>query len=176
MLKEIWADIPNYEGEYQVSNYGRVKNLSKGRILKGHKTNRGYIQVELHGKVLVVHRLVAQAFIPNPQDKPQVNHIDGNKTNNHINNLEWCTNGENQIHAYRLGLNKRSENAGRPKKKVCKIDFNTGEILEIFDSVADAGRTIGIKASNIGEVCRGKRAKCGGFSWKYYKEVEEDEK
>ena len=118
---EEWKDIEEYEGMYQVSNYGNVKSLarqrrnSKGVYMQKEKllsltnTSTGYKKVELvkngKKKSYKVHRLVAMAFIDNPENKPQVNHIDGNKTNNHVDNLEWVTSSENSIHAYKTGLN-----------------------------------------------------------------------
>lgn len=120
---EIWKDIKGLEGSYQVSNLGRVKSLArvikrsdnkiqtfKERILKVLPDNNGYSRVSLpiNGKQTKVriHRLVAKAFIDNPDNRLQVNHIDGNKSNNHITNLEWCTTKENVIHAYKIGLKK----------------------------------------------------------------------
>lgn len=118
---EEWKDIEGYEGIYQVSNYGNVKSLarqrrnSKGIYMQKEKllsltnTSTGYKKVELvkNGKKkgYKVHRLVAMAFIDNPENKPEVNHIDGNKINNHVDNLEWVTSSENSIHAYKTGLN-----------------------------------------------------------------------
>jgi hypothetical protein len=130
-MKEVWKDIEGYEGQYQVSNLGNVKSLNrfvyqldrsgkpsisnyKGRVLKfGHRKN-GYLYIVLSKnnkqKKENIHRLVAKAFIPNPLNKPQVNHKDGNKKNNLIGNLEWNTMSENHKHAFRTGLrsNKRS--------------------------------------------------------------------
>ena len=179
---EHWEDIENYEGIYQVSNYGRVKSLSrkisngtgfyisKEKILSGHINSKGYIQVELKGKPVLVHRLVAKVFIPNIDNKPQVNHIDGDKINNRVENLEWCTNSENQIHAYKNGLNIHSGKSGRPKKKVCQIDLKTGKIINIFNSIAEARRSLGVSKDNISQVCNGKRHKCLGYGWKYFEE------
>ena len=121
--KEVWKDIIGYEGLYQVSNLGNVKSLDrivnkpngvsymrKGKICKQSKSNLGYMTIGFtvnNNKVnKYVHRLVAEAFITNVNDYPQVNHIDCDKTNNKINNLEWCTNSENHIHASKNGLNK----------------------------------------------------------------------
>lgn len=110
--KEIWKDIQGYEGLYQVSNLGRVKSLYKGgTILKGSVNNRGYHIVMLYKggkyKHLLIHRLVAQAFISNPQKLPQVNHKDEDKFNNSVSNLEWCTNIYNNLYhdkAKRVGV------------------------------------------------------------------------
>lgn len=116
-IKEVWRDIPGFEGYYQVSNLGRVKSLigwnghgyiNRERIIKPSLTSTGYYKVDLKKngkrKVYKLHRAIAQAFIPNPQGKPFINHIDGNPLNNDISNLEWCTNQENIQHGYKLGL------------------------------------------------------------------------
>ena len=128
MNKEIWKPIENYEGLYEVSNLGRVRSIDriiimkhrngcnathyyKGKILATRKNNSGYLKVDLikdkKAKTFFVHRLVAIAFISNVENKPQVNHIDGNKENNTIENIEWCDAFENQQHALNIGLRKR---------------------------------------------------------------------
>ena len=116
---EIWKDIKNYEGRYQISNYGKVKSLArwignqryvKEKILVLNKDRKGYLRVGLskNGKCLTrrIHRLVAQAFIPNPLNLPQVNHLDGRKNNNYVNNLEWVNSQTNNQHGYDIGLHK----------------------------------------------------------------------
>ena len=121
-MEEIWKDIEGYEGYYQISSLGRVKSLARPRyiknypqifperILKLHNTKHGYKQIRLSVhrdvKIFKVHRLVANAFIPNPENKPCVNHIDGKKDNNIIANLEWVTQSENSIHAIIHNLKK----------------------------------------------------------------------
>lgn len=116
MTEEIWRDIDGYEGFYQVSNLGNVRRLNKTkppRILK-QSLCRLYLRVDLcrdgKRKSCSVHRLVAETFIPNPDNKPEVNHIDGDKLNNRAENLEWCTSSENQLHAVATGLQKTDEN------------------------------------------------------------------
>ena len=100
---EIYMDVAGYDGKYRVSSWGRIYNLHTGKFLCPHENKKGYLRVDLYDtrgnkKHAKVHRLVAQAFIPNPNDKPQVNHIDGNKRNNSITNLEWVTDEENKKH------------------------------------------------------------------------------
>jgi len=142
--------------------------------MKQAKNKKGYpiVYLRKNGKshVLTVHRLVATAFIPNPDNKPQVNHIDGNKTNNYVDNLEWCTNSENMDHAIRMGLfeNSRSPYCGKPKRKVMQINPNTEEVIKIYQSISEAAQATNQKnGSNIGSCCRGNRNIAGGYKWKY---------
>ena len=99
---ERWKKIPEYD--YKASTLGRVKNIKTNHILKGKLTKDGYKSVQLNRKELLIHRIIAKIFIVNNENKPQVNHIDGDKTNNIINNLEWCTQSENQKHAFKNNL------------------------------------------------------------------------
>lgn len=136
---EIWKDIEGYEGFYQVSNTGKVKSISrlkhtpnkttylcKEKLMKLHKDKTyGYIQLELcknnTGTTVKVHRLVAIAFVPNPLNLPQVNHLDGDKTNNNDWNLGWTDNSGNQIHAFKLGLNKQKKGENHIRSKLTNL-------------------------------------------------------
>lgn len=165
---EEWKDIKGYEGLYQVSNLGRVKRL-KGkymkseRILKQVNAYNGYIVVCLckHNKHknFKVHRLVAEAFIPNPENKPTVNHIDEDKTNNVVSNLEWATMKEQNNHGTRTQ---------RTSKKVKAIDIATGEYNE-YNSQSECARQLGLKAPNINMCLKGKCRQIGGYVFEYSK-------
>ena len=139
-MERIWKDIQGYESLYQISNDGLVKSLhkifevGKGGFMEKEESIRkiavskkGYSVCELSVNGLrntfQVHRLVAQAFIPNNDNKPQVNHIDGNKLNNNVENLEWCTNSENAIHAFKIGLKSRLFGEDNPNSKLNKTDI-----------------------------------------------------
>lgn len=125
MSEEIWKGISGYEGLYEISNFGYVKSFCKktgGSIIKNILGQNGYYKVNLmkrgKRKQPYIHRLVAQAFIPNPENKPEVNHIDGNKLNNHVSNLEWCTSKENSLHCLSNSLQKvRGQHNGNSKLK-----------------------------------------------------------
>ena len=181
-MQEEWRDIAGYEGLYQVSNFGRVLHKTSHRIYSNGtrtelperfltltKNSGGYMQVTLwrNGKRISakVHSLVANAFIKNPENKPYVNHINGDKTDNRAENLEWTTPSENTLHRYRvLGKTK----CGPSGKKVKCI--NTGEV---FNSLSDASRATGIPVGNISSVCTKKayrgyiRHTAGGKRWEF---------
>lgn len=163
------APIKGYEGLYVVTSDGAVIGLKSGKELMPMK-NRGYLRVKLYKnaqpKMYLIHRLVASAFIPNDQDKEQVNHKDGNKSNNNVSNLEWVTQSENQIHAYVNGLNS-PEHANMVTRKRIEQKTMDGSILKTWDSISEASRATGIPIGNITHCCRGRIRHAGGFKWDY---------
>lgn len=144
---EIWKTV-NGHPNYEISTEGRVKKKATGKILVSTDDSRGYPAVTLidddKQRTKNVHRMVAETFIPNPDNKRTVNHKDGNKRNNHISNLEWNTLSENVTHAYRTGLKHRPDNAGSPKRKVRIVE--TGEV---FESIGACARAIGGDQAHI---------------------------
>ena len=174
---EIWKPIKDYENEYEISNYGEVKSLArnttKGKILKSFLQN-GYLRVMLSKnnkkRWYSIHRLVAETFILNSENKPQINHKDGNKLNNHVDNLEWCTASENIVHSINNKL-RTIKNGGQHKlsKKVYQFNLD-GEVVKIWDSLNDIHRELGISAGNISNCCNGKKKSIKGFVWRYVNE------
>lgn len=164
MQDEIWKDIIGFEGLYQVSNFGNVKSLRNNINLSPALTRKKYYVVKLcyrlSSKSIFIHRLVATAFIANPENKPSVNHINGIKTDNMVENLEWCTNKENTIHAYKIGLKKPCY------KSVAQLSLK-GEIIKIFNSIKEAGKELNIDASSITKVCLNKQQTAMGFIFKH---------
>lgn len=189
-LQEIWKDIKGYEGLYQISNFGRVKSLERyqqnhsklqkieEKIKTIHIKNNGYQFVQLYKdnimKNLHVHRLVAQAFIPNLENKTQINHIDGNKLNNSVNNLEWVTSNENNKHKWDTGLQKPSEKQGKitkennrryKSKPINQLDLQ-GNYIKTWVNAYEASRQLGIDRSCISQCCNnGKNKTAGGYKW-----------
>ena len=196
-MEEIWKWIDGYENMYQVSNLGRVRSVDRdvycevspnklqhiyGKVLKQGTNHKGYPIVYLSKdgkqKTITVHRLVALTFIENPLNLPQVNHIDGDKTNNNVSNLEWCDNSYNQIHAHKTGLFPRYEDTvgwGRPARPVAMLDLNTKEVLRTFETLASVKRETGINQFNVRSVCLGLRNHAGGYDWKFINKKEGDE-
>ena len=161
---EIWKQVIikniNNDKEYFVSNLGRFKN-SSGIIMDNYKVNEnGYIRVFIYNKTYTLHRLIAFAFLENSENKEQVNHIDGNKLNNCVNNLEWVTNQENQIHKFKIGLGNNYT------RKITQYDLEMNKIKD-FNSIVEASKTLNIGKSNIGGVLTNNRKTAGGFIFKY---------
>ena len=175
-MEEVWKDIKGYEGKYQISSFGRVKtfryrNSHKVGILKPQKNVRGYLIVDLKNhcnrKHFTIHRLVAQAFIPNPDNLPQVNHKDEDKTNNHVENLEWCTNEYNYNYGTareRLSEKLRSISKKARKPVICTdLDGNFIKEYESVSAVEEDGHSCGV----VSMVCRGLLNKHHNMLWHY---------
>ena len=188
---EEWRSVAGYEGIYEVSNLGNVRSLDrlngrgfriKGQNMKPVTNQKGYLRVGLSlnnvQSLKSIHRLVAQAFIPNPDNKPQVNHIDENKQNNHVDNLEWVTNRENALHGTKIARNSANTNY---RKKVANTDYSligekqakpvtatnikSGEKIK-FKSMQEAHRH-GFHPSAICRCCKGQLQQYKGFTWEY---------
>ena len=160
---ETFVKVVGFDN-YEVSNLGKIRNIKSRRVLKPQLRRDGYL---MHGlwknnkkKHLLLHRIVATAFIDNPEEKPQVNHIDENKLNNNLSNLEWCTARENIVHGTRT---KRS--AEKCSQKVIQLDLNDN-VLNVFKSMVQAGRETGIPTGNISRCCNGKLKSAGGYKWR----------
>jgi len=191
MMEEIWKDIAGYEGKYQVSNLGRVRSLDrlvpatcalskgnqvvnylrKGKILKGHWAGPKGSEYKYVGlskedkpKYFRVHRLVACAFIPNPDNLPEVNHIDEDKSNNRTDNLEWVTRIQNEHHGTKIERAART----RDRRPVEALN-EKGEVVASYDCIADAAKALGLSISTIWHVCNKirNRKTAGGYRWRY---------
>lgn len=181
-----WKDIIGYENEYQINQFGEIRTLKdspklkKYDVLKPQISKRnGYVYQMLYKngkeKLLRVHRLVAMAFLSNPNNLPQVNHKDGNKQNNSVDNLEWCEQSDNMKHAYKNGLQIPSENQRKAiintnklkQKKVCQI--KDGKIINTFSGISEASRQTKISISCISRCCNLKRKSTNGYEWRFYK-------
>ena len=167
MNNEVWKDVKDYEGHYQVSNQGRVKSIKfrKEIIMKPERNKFGYLAIGLRKngehKLFTVHRLVAQTFIPNPDNLPEVNHIDENKENNSVQNLEWCDRKYN--HNYGTINQRISEKTSKPVLQYEK----SGEFVREWKSTWDVQRNLGYNQSAISACCLGKLKSAYGFVWKY---------
>lgn len=177
---EVWKDVAGYEGLYEVSTNGRVRR--NGHIRKTRVDYRGYEAISLYkcskGRNFKIHRLVASAFIENPENKRTVNHKDGNKLNNNVENLEWATHSENLIHASKIGLRPVSDNQrkaasitgrrtcelNRPKKPVFCI--KNGQV-EIFESAHSGARFVNGNPSAVVACCKGRKKTYKGYEWGY---------
>ena len=173
-MKEEWRDIEGYEGLYQISCLGRIKSLKCGkeRILKLGSNPLGYSIVGLYKngqqKFFTVHRIVAKTFISKSNDKSEVNHIDGNKKNNKVNNLEWTTRSENIKHAIKNGLFIFKPYVPKAKK-IEQLDLNNN-LIKTWNSCKEIVEELEVDNTHIYECCTSKRKTAYGYKWKYKNE------
>lgn len=177
-MEEIWKDIPGWEGYYKVSTLGRVlsinfNNSRRQAIRTATRDRLGYLCLTLHrkgySKTYKVHRLVALAFIPNPNNFPCINHKDEDKTNNCIENLEWCDYSYNNKYGNRprkvLDAYRRN-NGSKAERPVVKMD-KSGIILGEFISISEAARRVGVSRESLRDCVLGRSKSCVGYIWKY---------
>lgn len=166
-MKEVWKDIPGYEGKYKVSNTGKVKSFAKGKSGEILKTSnpRGYQSVGLcdgHKKHTVkVHRLVASVFVPNPHNYKEINHKDENKDNNNADNLEWCT------RAYNMSYGSARFRQGLSASRAVEQLTIEGIPIALYYSVSTAARINNIDSSSILKCCKHEREYVGGYKWRF---------
>ena len=175
---EEWKKIDFYgeESKYAVSNFGNVMNLKPRQgtepyILKPRVDKLGYLRLSLHfgneHKNCLVHQLVARAFIPNPKYYKEINHKDGNKTNNHADNLEWCTRSQNMTHAFATGLKENKKGSESPLAKKCYEYDIKGNFIREWGSIVEAATYYGDVVSNVCAACSGKYKTFHGHIWSY---------
>lgn len=182
---EIWKDLTGYIGIYQVSNNGRIKSLSrkivrkngqiaivKEKILKSKKDRYGYFFIVLSNnnirKTILVHRLVAAAFIPNPENKPCIDHIDGNRTNNHADNLRWVTAKENSNN-YNAPNTYKGKKINKGGKAVLQYDLE-GNFIKEWVTTMEIQRQLNYHRSNISNCCNGLVKTAYNYIWRYKNE------
>lgn len=181
-MQEVWKPVSDYEGYYEVSNYGNVRSVDRivkvknyyrpirGRVLKHVLGNSGYLFVRLSKgnkvKQVDIHRLVALAFIANPNNYIQVNHKDENKLNNRVDNLEWCS------ASYNINYGTRNERSSLKNSKPINQYDKQGKLINTYSSILDAGKQFSSKSafSNISKAVTGKYKSAYGYVWKYVKE------
>ena len=172
---EVWKEIEGYEGRYEVSNLGRIKSYAQdrnnGKIKIGNPTFKGYRSIALFDRngcktYYPVHRLVATAFLENPNNLPQVNHKDENKANNCVDNLEWCTNDYNAHYGTKIErVSEANKCCPTTSIRICSID-KLG-VKTYYDSIGEAERQTGCSHSNIVRTLKGRTKRCGGMQWFY---------
>ena len=173
-IMETWKSIKGYEGLYEINILGVVKSL-KRNIIKKPLLDRGYLKYYLYNgskyRYEYAHRLIAIAFIPNPNDYPVINHKNGDRSDNRIDNIEWCTQSWNIEHGYKI-LGRKCYLLGKKgiksifSVKVSQYSLN-GVYLKTWDCIADAERELNMPRGKIGMCCVGSRKTTGGFTWKY---------
>lgn len=173
---EVWIPVVGYEGLYEISSFGNVRSLGNGgtyktqRIMKQFKNTWGYLCVGLckngKSKHYQVHRLVAIAFIENPENFPQVNHKDENISNNNVNNLEWCSAKYNINYGTCIKRSSEKQINGKKSKQVLQFT-KTGEFIAEFPSTREVKRQLGFLSGNISRCCHGKLKYAYGYVWKY---------
>ena len=183
--EEIFRDIEGFENLYQISNYGRVYSLISGKFLKTCKDKDNYRQITLHKngkqKTYLVHRLVAQAFIPNPSNLPQINHKDENPSNNHLENLEWCDAKYNVNYGTRIERVMQHPNYKATREKSGKVASEKlskpvlqftkdGELVAEYPSTREAERQTRIYNQSISKCCNEKLKSAGKYLWRYKEE------
>lgn len=181
-MSEVWKDIEGYEGLYQVSNWGRVKRLEgldslghlrKERIFKSVKNHNGYLYVGLYKdgkcKQHFVHRLVAQAFIHNPDNLPYINHKNEIKDDNNADNLEWCSTAYNCNYGTRNQRIADTKINGKRSKTVYQYTLD-GDFVAEYPSVNEIQRQLGFAKTHISDCCLGRYKQSYGFIWRYIKE------
>ena len=187
-MNEIWKPINGYEGKYEVSSFGRARSLDRyqqrtdyrsgkryqtfkaGKILKPIKCNSGYMRVSIiedatHRGMKLLHRMVAEAFIPNPDNLPEVNHKNEDKTDNRVENLEWCDHSYNTTYND-LQARRYNNGGGRRKRPVEQLTMQ-GQFVARFDSVTEAAEAVGTSVAHIWNVCDGRQKSSCGYRWRY---------
>ena len=174
-MEKLWKEIPDTDGKYLISTAGEVMAISRrvkfGNVFRCTKTNirtarkkeNGYLELEILGKHHYIHRLVAEAFIPNPYNFPCINHKDENKENNNVENLEWCDYSYNTNYGTRTKRAKEKQFGDR----FVVINLDTGDV---YQTPKDASRATGIHNDSISRVCKGKSKTAGGYRWRYLNE------
>lgn len=175
-MKEVWKPVKGYEGLYEVSSIGRVRSVKRNLVMHPQPRKHGYLGIQLHGRggnakgfrTMSVHRLVAEAFIPNPNDLPEVNHIDEDKTNNRVENLQWVSHIDNTN--YGTAQNRRAEKLRNGSKSVAICQYTKdGKFIAEYPSLAEVERQTGYAKANICRCAQGSKqyTHAYGYVWKY---------